>query len=241
MIGFFRRIRKKLADNNQYLKYSRYAIGEILLVVIGILIALQVNNWNEERKERKLEKSLLENLAENLEQNCERLQKRITYISANRKYEKIILSALENKSYHDSLETIFPKVLINASNFYLSQVGYEAIKNKGFEIIHNETLRTEITGFYEEKRLIFNIELKRSDIDAAYREKYIDEQFVQSISTGGGFKPFNPEKLMEENYFYALISKKVNQSFFIGLIMDNHLKMSKTLLQNIKTELKKFK
>ena len=49
MINFFRKIRRKLADDNQFFKYSRYAIGEILLVVIGILIALQINNWNENR------------------------------------------------------------------------------------------------------------------------------------------------------------------------------------------------
>ena len=49
MINFFRQIRKKLADDNKPLKYTRYAIGEIVLVVIGILIALQINNWNEER------------------------------------------------------------------------------------------------------------------------------------------------------------------------------------------------
>ena len=49
MIHFFRKTRKKLADENKPLKYMRYAIGEIVLVVIGILIALQINNWNEER------------------------------------------------------------------------------------------------------------------------------------------------------------------------------------------------
>ena len=59
MIGFFRRIRKKLADGNQFVKYSRYAIGEILLVVIGILIALQVNNWNEDRISSSFEYSYL--------------------------------------------------------------------------------------------------------------------------------------------------------------------------------------
>ena len=50
MIPFFRKIRKKMADDNKPLKYMRYAIGEIVLVVIGILIALQINTWNEERK-----------------------------------------------------------------------------------------------------------------------------------------------------------------------------------------------
>ena len=50
MINFFRKIRKQLADDNKPLQYMRYAIGEIALVVIGILIALSINNWNEERK-----------------------------------------------------------------------------------------------------------------------------------------------------------------------------------------------
>ena len=51
MLPFFRKIRYRLAKDNQFLKYSRYAIGEIVLVVFGILIALQVNDWNEEKKE----------------------------------------------------------------------------------------------------------------------------------------------------------------------------------------------
>jgi len=51
MINFFRKIRRQFAQNNHFFKYSRYAIGEIVLVVDGILIALQINNWNEERKE----------------------------------------------------------------------------------------------------------------------------------------------------------------------------------------------
>lgn len=52
MIPFFRKIRKKMADDNKPLQYIRYAIGEIVLVVIGILIALSVNNWNNHRIEK---------------------------------------------------------------------------------------------------------------------------------------------------------------------------------------------
>ena len=50
MLRFFRHIRKSLIEQNKIRTYLLYAVGEILLVVIGILIALQVNNWNEERK-----------------------------------------------------------------------------------------------------------------------------------------------------------------------------------------------
>lgn len=49
MISFFRKIRQKLLSQNQVTRYLAYAIGEIFLVMIGILLALQVNNWNEER------------------------------------------------------------------------------------------------------------------------------------------------------------------------------------------------
>ena len=64
MINFFRKIRKKMADDNKPIKYMRYAIGEIVLVVIGILIALQINNWNEQRIESNEEQLILLNLKE---------------------------------------------------------------------------------------------------------------------------------------------------------------------------------
>ena len=62
MINFFRRIRKQLADDNKPLKYARYAIGEIVLVVIGILIALSINNWNESKKTHLQDIEFLNNL-----------------------------------------------------------------------------------------------------------------------------------------------------------------------------------
>ena len=58
MIKFFRHIRQNLIMENKTSKYLKYAIGEIILVVIGILIALQVNNWNENRKLIKQHKAL---------------------------------------------------------------------------------------------------------------------------------------------------------------------------------------
>ena len=66
MINFFRNIRRQLANDNKFQKYFRYAFGEILLVVIGILIALQVNNWNEKRKQDAEFKVTLEQIYNSL-------------------------------------------------------------------------------------------------------------------------------------------------------------------------------
>lgn len=66
MIKFFQNIRQNLFFRNKTGKYFKYAFGEIVLVVIGILIALQINNWNENRKNSIEEKLILESLLENL-------------------------------------------------------------------------------------------------------------------------------------------------------------------------------
>jgi hypothetical protein len=79
MIPFFRKIRYKLAKDGQFLKYSRYAIGEILLVVVGILIALQINNWNEnQKKETKAITDLL-NLKEALNEDIASIESNLMF------------------------------------------------------------------------------------------------------------------------------------------------------------------
>ncbi len=72
MIGFFRKIRRKLSNENKFIQYSRYAIGEILLVMIGILLALQVNNWNESRKQNIELNEYLIKIAQNIKQDIGR-------------------------------------------------------------------------------------------------------------------------------------------------------------------------
>ncbi|WP_053975626.1 DUF6090 family protein [Mangrovimonas xylaniphaga] len=74
MIKFFRNIRKQLAAQNKTAAYLRYAIGEIILVVIGILIALQINNWNENRLEKRSENKILGNLHSEFAENLKDLE-----------------------------------------------------------------------------------------------------------------------------------------------------------------------
>jgi hypothetical protein len=76
MVSFFRKIRQKLLAENKISNYFKYAIGEILLVVIGILIALQINTWNEERKNTKTEQKILLQLKNEFFINLEQLEEK---------------------------------------------------------------------------------------------------------------------------------------------------------------------
>ena len=97
MIPFFRKIRKKMADDNRPLKYMRYAVGEIVLVVIGILIALQMNNWNEDRKESLTIKNVLFEIKEDLSQDKAELEHNIELRIKDFEAQKRIINVLETK------------------------------------------------------------------------------------------------------------------------------------------------
>ncbi len=75
MIKFFRKIRRNLLSEGKTGKYFKYAIGEIVLVVIGILIALQINTWNESRKQKQIEKQVLKSLFQEIEKDKAALKK----------------------------------------------------------------------------------------------------------------------------------------------------------------------
>ncbi len=73
MISFFRRLRQRFLSENRFTRYAVYSIGEILLVVIGILIALQINNWNEQQKSLKKGDEYINNIINDLERDIENI------------------------------------------------------------------------------------------------------------------------------------------------------------------------
>ena len=81
MINFFRKTRQKFLRENRFTKYLLYATGEIILVVIGILIALQVNNWNIDRQVKNKEQAYLLEIRNNLQQDSLKLQEVLDFNS----------------------------------------------------------------------------------------------------------------------------------------------------------------
>jgi len=88
-------------------KYLKYAIGEIILVVIGILIALQINNWNEFNKERENEKIILNEIRENLKFDLEDFESNIANLQNKIISAKTLLKIIDNKSDYTILLDIF--------------------------------------------------------------------------------------------------------------------------------------
>jgi hypothetical protein len=141
MIKFFRTIRQKLLTQNRITQYLAYAIGEILLVVIGILIALQINNANEARKARLSEQAVLKNLVQDL---------RADSLS----FSENLASLTKINNLHQVLYKIGVKGMdleIENPNLIRFMIYYNpiAIKNDPFVAgkISNETIRKEITTY----------------------------------------------------------------------------------------------
>lgn len=210
MIKFFRDIRQKLLTEIKFSKYLLYAIGEIVLVVIGILIALQINNSNEHRKERKTEVKLLKEVVENLESNLLRLQSNIERCSTDNRSAVIIISAINNKSpYADSLSTHFPFALnpVDEESF-LSFVGYESLKNVGFEIIQDNQLKKEIINLFEGTYQDLEAKYDRAGSLSPELNKFRQQHFSVGLTASGReFIPFDFDNLVKNKHFKSHLAE----------------------------------
>jgi len=101
MIKFFRKIRQNMIKENRTSKYLLYAIGEIVLVVIGILIALSINNWNEEQKENNQERFILNKLSVDIKTDVITIERSINENAITITNYKYCLDILSNKTKAD--------------------------------------------------------------------------------------------------------------------------------------------
>ncbi len=151
MIKFFRRIRYDLIEKNKTGKYLKYAIGEIVLVVIGILIALSINNWNDVKKQRKKEVVYLTELKKGLENDL-----KIEFIPAILLYKKRIERHKKLKYFYnnsetypnDSLTKYFRSCLSSEWDFVFNTAAFENIKSAGIDIISNDSIRSKVSLLY---------------------------------------------------------------------------------------------
>ena len=183
MINFFRKTRKKLADENRFVKYWRYALGEILLVVIGILIALQINNWNEDKKARATELYVLQEILNNLNEDAVILDD----IILHRTQTKLAIANMQNYLNYQTIDKdTLERDLVNFLTFeryFPINHAYEVLKSKGLRLTNN-ALTTKISRYYDYEQKKMNSSIV--DIETAMIRIFSDATsilpFITSIS-----------------------------------------------------------
>jgi len=147
MIKFFRKIRQNLLMENKTGKYLKYAIGEIVLVVIGILIALQVNNWNESRKLRNTEIGLLKELRADLTATLDDLKSDIELVNRTLTNTDSIHKKMRINLMNKSTEP-FPVKINHLLNpiLYPKLGAYEALQSYGINNISNDEIKVKVKG-----------------------------------------------------------------------------------------------
>jgi Family of unknown function (DUF6090) len=161
MIRFFKNVRQQLASENKVVAYLRYAVGEILLVVIGILIALQVNNWNANRKQHIDEIKILQNIKKSVEEDMVSLKWQIISFDIAAKSIEIILKSLkQDLAYNDSLNFHFA----NTTQLWAPQINtevFESLSSTDLNVISNDSLKLEIISYYSLAKGNFTVLINR--------------------------------------------------------------------------------
>jgi hypothetical protein len=207
MIQFFRKIRQKLLSEGKAGAYFKYAAGEIVLVVIGILIALQINNWNEERKSSIKIHVLLENLVKSIEQDKTYLintavlhefrsnslihlfnavNKKNPY-STDKSISKLDSNTIWKGAYPDTLNLEFAKRAMIYSGIHdkvvIDKNVLDELKNTGlFSSLKNGPLKESINTYYSYVNRNFLIDDWNKDLSTSWRYFLRDQYGVLTMN-----------------------------------------------------------
>ncbi|GGG57079.1 DUF6090 family protein [Bizionia arctica] len=157
-------------DTGKTSKYFKYAIGEIILVVIGILIALQINNWNEARKANIFEKDILELIDQNLKIDSIALSVELTKAKQAILLTNRLLEKVSQKDYSDSLNFWMGKI-ISFERFKSQSSAFEVLKAKGIENISDKDLQLGLISYYDEH--LFNVYESLNDVLGSFNNDWI--------------------------------------------------------------------
>jgi hypothetical protein len=227
-------------ETGKTVKYFKYAIGEIALVVIGILIALSINNWNEARKEKKGEIKILKQLKTDLVENEAEINDLINRIEVNKSAMDSLLVKLKKGDY-DASVSIYVALIHRKTFFNNSNSGYKLIGNGMANLISNDSLLNGVLQLYEKDfvnvksrqglmnnkiedkvypltnnlfKINPNISLRLTDFDVVSSEVYIPLDF----------------ELLSKNHNYINNLIQLNKTFKIRL---SYLKLTKDRLSKV--------
>ena len=236
MLRFFRRIRQRLISENKTTKYLGYALGEIVLVVIGILIALGINNWNEERKNSVFEKEILVQISENLKKDRQNLNTIIANARRAVECSEKILAHERGTPAPDSLRYWLGSI-VQFDRFQPLTNAYEVLKSKGLDLVSNKELRFLMGTYYDDNAYIMsnaNEDLKQTFVDdwiPIMREGVLDFEFKKYLILE------NEQEFLDSDTLRNILI--LNRSNYDGSIqyMEEGLGLINTILEIIEKDI----
>ncbi len=243
MIKFFRRIRQQLLTENKFSNYLVYAIGEIFLVVIGILIALGINNWNQENKDIRLGHNYLSRIHRDLVQDTISFRGIISNNAKLRADIKSMLvtmySEIDNKEQVQKMSTTYDKALNQV--FSPNDHTYKGMVNSGsLQLVQNLELKEAIVKLYsdyDEKRALFLSNKEWMDRIAAnvdtqtnfikFSEEVIDIYTLDKMLNQDDWSFLNDKDDEKFNFIVRAVSatawnQQVSIDYYIDLIYRCH-------------------
>lgn len=243
MIKFFRTIRHKLLTENKVSKYVLYAIGEIVLVVIGILIALQINAWNQFKKDRLEEQNILERIEKDLKADIADLT--IQTNRNNRWQENLQLLIEGILDRNISLEDFVNRNRTYGVNTYFMQTAgtyKESVASGKLSLIVNDSLRNQIIKHYE------IMEIGTDDVLKNQMNQYIRPTFYKSFGSSKEFvenvtgkttnlSPIDMNTVYNNKDYLASITVKLQLMQVQNLQFSGQIRRTEKVLNAIRNEL----
>ncbi len=214
MIKFFRKIRQRLLIENKFSKYLLYALGEIILVVIGILIALGVNNWNQEKKEHRLGADLLIRIHRDLVKDTVDFKSVMFRNDALREDLKELLvnlyEGIDNMDEVQNMSKTWDQMLDQA--FSPNDNTYRSMLSSGtLGLIRNPELKEEILDLYSEYDQTNTLLLSIGEWMIGIASNMDSEtDFIKFGSTVSDI--YTTQEMFNENDF-AFLNKKDSEEF----------------------------
>jgi len=226
MIRFFRKIRFNLLEQNKTGKYLKYAIGEIVLVVIGILIAISINNWNEARKTRDKEVTYLNNIKSDLQISILEINEFISERKSQINFANTIMEHFNGKPVADW--NIFNKSILEVytwQRFFLRDNTFQELINSGnYAIISNDSIKNELLNLeLLYKKLKDNENHFRYDAEVTLYEPGFETHDINSMSKNYAFQVSNGiigelGNITKETYGNIFEDRKQKNGFALAVL-----------------------
>lgn len=235
MLPFFRRIRYHLIINIKSYKYLKYAIGEIVLVVIGILIALQINNWNTQRKLKVKEIKALQSVKQSLEKDSAYRQRSVISNNKAKKSINYIINHMEKDlPYEDSLKYHFSNITLDMGLEY-DFSSYESLKAVGFSLISNDSLRSDIISYYSYAEYWGS---NGPDRYSNLLERNSEKIFIKHFDQLWGMRPDKQGEMIPLDY--ELLKKDTDFRYFLKTLKNQNFWMIEIPVQRVTEKFKKI-